>query len=38
MEVVLLFTLVIGMLVIGVPIAVALGMSSLLFLLAFSDS
>ncbi len=31
MEVVLLFTLVIGMLVIGVPIAVALGMSSLLF-------
>jgi hypothetical protein len=38
MEVALLFTLVIGLLVIGVPIAVALGMSSLLFLLAFSDS
>ena len=38
MAVVLLFTLVIGLLVIGVPIAVALGMSSVLFLLAFSDS
>ena len=38
MDVVLLFTLVIGLLIIGVPIAVALGMSSVLFLLAFSDS
>ncbi len=38
MEVVLLFGMVIGLLVIGVPIAVALGMSSVLFLLWFSDS
>ena len=38
MEVVLLFALVIGLLIIGVPIAVSLGMSSVLFLLAFSDS
>lgn len=38
MDVFLLFTLVIGLLVIGVPIAVALGMSSILFLLWFSDS
>ncbi len=38
MDVVLLFTLVIGLLIIGVPIAVALGISSVLFLLAFSDS
>ena len=38
MDVILLFSLVIGLLVIGVPIAVALGMSSVLFLLAFSDS
>ncbi len=38
MDVVLLFTMVIGLLVIGVPIAVALGMSSVLFLLWFSDS
>ena len=35
MDVVLLFTLVIGLLIIGVPISVALGMSSVLFLLAF---
>jgi C4-dicarboxylate transporter DctM subunit len=38
MEVVLLFTSVIGLLLIGVPIAVSLGMSSVIFLLAFSDS
>ena len=38
MEVALLFTLVIGLLIMGAPIAVALGMSSVLFLLWFSDS
>ena len=38
MEALLLFVLVIGLLVIGVPIAVALGLSSVLFLLMFSDS
>ncbi|MDZ7711424.1 MAG: TRAP transporter large permease [Roseovarius sp.] len=38
MEVVLLFALVIGLLLIGVPIAVSLGLSSTLFLLWYSDS
>ncbi len=38
MEVVLLFAMVIGLLMLGVPIAVSLGMSSVLFLLWFSDS
>jgi C4-dicarboxylate transporter, DctM subunit len=38
MDVVLLFVLIIGLLMFGVPIAVALGLSSILFLLAFSDS
>ena len=38
MEVVFLFGLVIALLVIGVPIAISLGMSSVLFLLLFSDS
>ena len=38
MSVLLLFVLIIGMLLIGVPIAVALGLSSILFLLIFSDS
>ncbi|MCP5085308.1 MAG: TRAP transporter large permease, partial [Rhodobacteraceae bacterium] len=38
MEVVLLFSMVIGLLLIGVPIAVSLGLSSILFLLWFSDS
>ncbi len=38
MEVAILFGLVIGLLLIGVPIAVALGLSSILFLLTFSDS
>ncbi len=38
MSVVILFALVIGMMLAGVPIAVALGMSSILFLLAYSDT
>jgi len=38
MEVALLFSLVIGLLLIGVPIAVSLGLSSTLFLLWYSDS
>ncbi|RMD48982.1 MAG: TRAP transporter large permease, partial [Alphaproteobacteria bacterium] len=38
MTVVLLFAMVIGLLAIGVPIAVALGLSSILFLLLFSDT
>lgn len=38
MEVVLLFFMVIGLLLIGVPIAVSLGLSSTLFLLWFSES
>ena len=38
MDVALLFALIIGLLLAGVPIAVALGLSSILFLLAFSDS
>jgi C4-dicarboxylate transporter DctM subunit len=38
MEVVNLFTLVIGLMLIGAPIAISLGMSSVLFLLVFSDS
>jgi C4-dicarboxylate transporter DctM subunit len=38
MEVALLFCMVIGLLLIGVPIAVSLGLSSTLFLLWFSDS
>ena len=38
MEVVLLFAMVIGLLAIGVPIAISLGLSSTLFLLAFSES
>ena len=38
MDVVLLFGMVIALLAIGVPIAVALGLSSTLFLLVFSDS
>ena len=37
MEVVLLFALVIALLFLGVPIAIGLGMSSVIFLLAFSD-
>ncbi|ANK80759.1 MAG: C4-dicarboxylate ABC transporter permease [Rhizobiales bacterium NRL2] len=38
MEVALLFAMVIGLLLIGVPIAVSLGLSSIGFLLIFSDS
>ncbi len=38
MEVLLLFVMVIGFMLIGVPIAVSLGMSSILFLLVFSES
>ncbi|RMF34063.1 MAG: TRAP transporter large permease [Alphaproteobacteria bacterium] len=38
MDVVLLFAMVVGMLMIGVPIAVALGMSSIFYLLFFSES
>ncbi|WP_371169942.1 TRAP transporter large permease [Aliiroseovarius sp. 2305UL8-7] len=38
MDVVFLFAMVIGFLMIGVPIAVALGMSSIIFLLVFSDT
>ncbi|MFQ5623266.1 MAG: TRAP transporter large permease [Paracoccaceae bacterium] len=38
MSVAILFLMVIGFLLIGVPIAVALGLSSVLFLLVFSDS
>ncbi len=38
MEVVLLFSMIIGMLLIGVPIAVSLGLSSIVFLLAFSET
>ena len=38
MDVVLLFSMVMAFLLIGVPIAVSLGMSSIIFLLAFSDT
>ncbi|WP_455373834.1 TRAP transporter large permease [Limibacillus halophilus] len=38
MEVVLLFCMVIGLLLLGVPIAVSLGLSSIIFLLLYSDA
>lgn len=38
MEVAILFTMVIGVLLIGAPIAVSLGVSSIVFLLALSDT
>ncbi|WP_288925645.1 TRAP transporter large permease [uncultured Maritimibacter sp.] len=38
MDVALLFVLIIGLLLIGVPIAIALGFSSVLFLLVFSET
>ena len=38
MEVVILFSMVVGLMLIGVPIAVSLGMSSIVFLLALSDT
>ena len=37
MAVILLFAMVIGLMLIGVPIAIALGLSSMLFLLIYSD-
>ncbi len=38
MDVVILFAMVIGLLLIGVPIAISLGLSSVIFLLLYSDS
>ncbi|MEE9322637.1 MAG: TRAP transporter large permease [Granulosicoccus sp.] len=38
MEALILFLVVIGMMLIGVPIAVSLGLSSILFLLTYSDA
>ncbi|GGE49892.1 TRAP transporter large permease [Actibacterium pelagium] len=38
MDVVFLFTMVVGLLLIGVPIAVSLGLSSMIFLLMFSET
>ena len=38
MEVLLLFVMIVGLLLLGVPIAVALGISSIIFQLAFSDT
>ncbi len=38
MEIALLFGMIIGLMIVGVPIAIALGFSSTLFLLLFSDS
>ncbi len=38
MEVVILFLLIVGLLLIGVPIAVSLGLASTIFLLAFSET
>ena len=38
MDVILLFVMIIGLLLIGVPIAVSLGLSSMIFLLVFSDT
>ncbi|MEM8578477.1 MAG: TRAP transporter large permease [Pseudomonadota bacterium] len=38
MDVVLLFSMVIGLMLIGVPIAVSLGFSSMVFLLIYSDA
>ena len=38
MEVAILFFLVIAMLIIGVPIAISLGLSSIMFLLVLSDT
>ena len=38
MEILFLFVMVIGLMLIGVPIAVSLGFSSIVFLLMFSDS
>ncbi|WP_368183809.1 TRAP transporter large permease [Aestuariibius sp. HNIBRBA575] len=38
MEVVLLFSMIVGLLLIGVPIAISLGLSSVIFLLTYSDT
>jgi len=38
MDVVLLFVMVVGLLMVGVPIAISLGMSSMIYLLLFSDT
>ena len=38
MEALILFAMVLGLLMIGVPIAVGLGLSSILFLLIYSDA
>ena len=38
MDVVLLFVMIVGLLLVGVPIAVSLGFSSILFLLMFSET
>ncbi len=38
MEVVLLFVMIIGLMLIGVPIAISLGLISIIFLLGFSDT
>ena len=38
MEVIVLFAMVVGLMLIGVPIAVSLGMSSIIFLLVLSDT
>lgn len=38
MDVVLLFVMVIGLMLVGVPIAVSLGFSSIIFLLVLSDT
>ena len=38
MEVALLFAMIIGLMIIGVPIAISLGFSSIVFLLLYSDS
>ncbi len=38
MEILILFSLVIGLMLLGAPIAVSLGLSSILFLLFYSDS
>jgi len=38
MDVVILFGMIVGLLLIGVPIAVSLGFSSIVFLLVYSDT
>ncbi|MGB0748266.1 MAG: TRAP transporter large permease [Magnetospiraceae bacterium] len=38
MDVVILFVMVIGLLLIGVPVAISLGLSSIIFLLMYSDA